>query len=283
MNTTKTLTTLLIVCTLALLGLGGWTWQLTKAHAAQLADLADTHTREIEAKNRAHEDSLASLDDTHQRALKAINDAHEKKIDGLLKDQTNKMASAFREFESIFDGNKKTINYIDALEARVKAGQGVSKTEVEKLVVIATGLGYLQKEYQKPFAEFKQLETYLSQQANTNTTKPKSGFGFFKRMFNSDFRKAEQDFYRSEGAREAFSAAQSKFSTVYAAAQSQMSAVSIDAEGYTKKLYALIEDKQQANTEDLSNFFDQARKALKTHQEVLDFSPNQLPEAAPRP
>ena len=64
----------------------------------------------------------------------------EKRIDSLRKDQQTKMATAFREFESIFDGNKKTIDYINALESRVKAGQGVSKAEVEKLAVIATGI-----------------------------------------------------------------------------------------------------------------------------------------------
>jgi hypothetical protein len=159
----------------------------------------------------------------------------------------------------------------------------MSRAEVEKLALIATGLGYLQKEYQKPFAEFKQLETFLSQQASKNPTKPKSSFGFFKRMFNSDFRKAEQDFYRSEGAREAFSAAQSKFGSVYAAAQKQMGAINIDAEGYTKKLQALIDEKQTANSEDLSRFFDEARKALKTHQDVLDFSPTLVPTAPARP
>ena len=165
----------------------------------------------------------------------------------------------------------------------MKAGQAVSKGEVEKLAVIATGLGYLQKQYQKPFEEFKELETFLSKRATSNQEKPTSSFGFFKRMFNKDFRDAEQNYYRSEGARQAFVDAQSKFAGVYSAAQRQMAGVSINAEAYTKKLYALMDEKQQANAEDLSNFFDQARQALKTHQEVLDFQPEKLPELPVRP
>ena len=57
----------------------------------------------------------------------------------------------------------------------------------------------------------------------------------------------------------------------------------MNADSYAKKLYALMEEKGQANREDLGSFFEQARKALKTHQEVLDFEPPTTPEAAPKP
>ena len=59
--------------------------------------------------------------------------------------------------------------------------------------------------------------------------------------------------------------------------------MSINAETYTKKLYALIDEKQDANREDLSKFFDQARQALKTHQDVLDFQPEKLPDLPAKP
>ncbi|MDB6139020.1 MAG: hypothetical protein JWO94_2092, partial [Verrucomicrobiaceae bacterium] len=141
------------------------------------------------------------------------------------------------------------------------------------------GLGYLQKQYQKPFEEFKELESFLAHQTSaTNQQKPASSFGFFKRMFDHNYRDAEHDYYRNEGARQAFVNAQSKFSTVYSAAQKQMASVSINADSYTKKLYALMDEKQQASAEDLSQFFDQARQALKTHQDVLDFQPERLPD-----
>ena len=64
-----------------------------------------------------------------------------------------------------------------------------------------------------------------------------------------------------------------------------MAAVNLDTDKHLQKLYALIDEKQQANAEDLSSFFDQARKALRTHQDMLKFEPEQpkLPPPLPRP
>lgn len=62
-----------------------------------------------------------------------------------------------------------------------------------------------------------------------------------------------------------------------------MSAVQKIGEEQVRKLYALIDDKNQDNQKDLSTFFDQARKALKTHQSVLDFTPDKLPDLPTKP
>ncbi|MDB6120031.1 MAG: hypothetical protein JWO08_3812 [Verrucomicrobiaceae bacterium] len=254
--------------------------QLQDQHRNELAGLKEANSRAVARIEDQHREAFTALQDKHLKEIQELNEEFEKRIDGLRRDQRQKMASAFTEFQSIFDGNKKTINYIDALEGKVKAGQAVSRAEVEKLAVIATGLGYLQKQYQKPMEEFKELEKFLARQTSgINQQRPASSFGFFKRMFDKGYRDAEHDYYRNEGARQAFTSAQSKFSTVYGAAQRQMASVSINADAYTKKLYALLDEKQQANTEDLSKFFDQARQALKTHQEVLDFQPERLPES----
>ena len=287
MKTTKILSSLLAVSVLGLIALGIWVVQLQEQHRHALADLKssleESHQRAVESLTAQNEQAQAARQAEHERVVKSLSEDFEKRVDSLRKDQQTKMASAFREFESIFDGNKKTIDYINALEARVKAGQGVSKAEVEKLAVIATGISFLQKEYQKPFQEFRELESFLSKQAAMNQSKPESNFGFFKRMFNKEFREAEKEYYRNEGAREAFSQAQGKFSTVYSAAQRQMSAVGLNGDQYVKKLYALIDDKNQANAEDLSQFFDRARQALKTHQEVLDFQPEKIPDLPIKP
>lgn len=287
MKTTKILTALLAVSVLSLIGLGVWIARLNEQHRHALADqkltMEQAHQAAIDSLTTRNEQVLAARQAEQERVIKALNEDFEKRIDSLRKDQQNKMASAFREFESIFDGNKKTIDYINALESRVKAGQGVSKAEVEKLAVIATGISFLQKEYQKPFQEFHELESFLSKQAAMSQTKPESNFGFFKRMFNKEFREAEKEYYRNEGARMAFTEAKGKFSTVYTAAQKQMASVGLNGDQYVKKLYALIDDKNKANTEDLSDFFDQARKALKTHQDVLDFQPEKLPDLPVKP
>ena len=282
MKTTKTLSALLGVAVLSLIVLGIWIARLQEQHRNALADLKtslqESQQRTIENLNLQHEQVLAARQAEQERTVKALNEDFEKRVDSLRKDQQNKMTSAFREFESIFDGNKKTIDYINALESRVKAGQSVSKAEVEKLAIIATGISFLQKEYQKPFQEFHELETFFSKQAAVSQTKPEANFGFFKRMFSKEFREAEKEYYRNEGARQAFTEAQGKFSTVYGKAQRQMAAVGLNGDQYVTKLYALIDDKNKANTEDLSQFFDQARKALKTHQDVLDFQPDKVPD-----
>jgi hypothetical protein len=276
MKSTKILAVLLGLCVIGLGAMGMWVSQLQDQHRSEVTNLKSDHQRAIVRLEDQHKDAFVALQDKHAKEVQVLTEDFEKKLDVLRKDQRQKMASAFTEFQSIFDGNKKTIDYINALEGKVKSGQAVSKGEVEKLAVIATGLGYLQKQYQKPFQEFKELESYLAKKTSGNQQKPTSNFGFFKRMFDKDFREAERAYERNEGARQAFVDAQSKFSTVYNAAQRQMAGVGINAEAYTKKLYELIDEKQEANREDLSKFFDQARQALKTHQDVLDFQPEKL-------
>jgi hypothetical protein len=279
MNSIKTLAILLILAVLGLIGGAVWVNQLAAQHAAEIATLKAEHANKIAELSHRHEQAFADQQSQHEHVVQTLTGDYEKKLDELRRDQQTKMANAFKEFESIFDGNKKTIDYINALETRVKAGQAVSKTEVEKLAVIATGISFLQKEYQKPFQEFRELESYFSKQATTNPVKPESNFGFFKRMFSKEFRESEKEYYRTEGARKAFTEAQSKFGTVYAAAQKQMAAVGLNGEAEMKKLYALMDDKNHVNAEDLSAFFDKARSALRTHQEVLDFAPEKLPDA----
>jgi len=283
MNATKILAILLGLAAMGLIALGIQIPQINQQHRSAIADLTEANARTIERLKADQEQLMASQQSEHERVVKTMSEDFEKKIDALRKDQQTKMATAFREFESIFDGNKKTIDYINALESRVKAGQSVSKAEVEKLAVIATGINFLQKEYQKPFQEFHQLEDFLSKQAATSKVKPESSFGLFKRMFNKEFREAEKEYYRSEGARQAYTQAQSKFSTVYSEAQRKMAAVGLNGDQYVKKLYALIDDKNQANAEDLTKFFDQARQALRTHQDVLDFQPDKVPELPVKP
>ncbi|HEY1051499.1 MAG TPA: hypothetical protein VGE39_17120, partial [Prosthecobacter sp.] len=80
----------------------------------------------------------------------------------------------------------------------------------------------------------------------------------------------------------AFEQAQTKFTGTYSRAQQSMAGVNLDADAQIQKLHAYIDDKQQMNQEDLSSFFDKARRALRTHQDVLDFEPDALPLQAPK-
>ena len=182
------------------------------------------------------------------------------------------MATAFEQFGGILDGNKKTLDYINLLEKKVKSGEAISKNEAEQLAIVATGLGYLQKQYSKPLERFSELESYLSRRASANVESPNMNNSFWKRIFNREFREKEREFYRTEGERRGFQDAQTKFSQAYADAQKQMGSVSLETDRLIAGLNGIIEEKTQ-NSPDLSEFFNQAKKALTTHQKLLEFEP----------
>ncbi len=280
----KNLTALLVLSFLASGVLG---WFLFQSHSdlavarMDLEHIKTEHEGELKAKDAEFQRTLDTQAAQHQKMITALNDEHEKKIDELRKGERKRLAIAAKEFENIFEGNKTTMQYIDLLEDKVKAGQTLSKAEVEKLTIITTGLNYLKKQYQRPMQEFQELASYFDAQASKQIAKPKGGF--FKRMFSSDFREAEKQYNRQEGAKEAFEQAQGKFSSTYKQAQKVMGSVNLDADAQLQKLNAYIDDKQQMNANDLSSFFDKARKALRTHQDVLDFEPDTAPLQGSKP
>lgn len=286
MTTLKNLTALLVLSFLASGVLGWFLFQARSDVASlhlQLDRLQAEHVEEAKAREQEFQRTLDAQAAQHQKTLTALNDEHEKKIDNLRQGERKRLATAAKEFENIFEGNKTTLQYIDLLENKVKTGQALSKAEVEKLTIITTGLGYLKKQYQKPMQEFQELAAYFEAQASKHIEKPKGGL--FKRMFSKEFREQEREYARQEGAKEAFEQAQTKFTGTYSRAQKAMAGVNLDADAQIQKLHAYIDDKQQMNTEDLSSFFDKARQALRTHQEVLDFEPDAplLPVPKPAP
>lgn len=281
MNSIPALRTIAIIAILACGGLGFAIWQGNETHRKALAAADDAHRRAIDDLQSAHNSALAAEQEKSLATVKKLTEEHEKSLDSMRQDQRRQMTTALKEFDDIFEGNRRTIDYLNVLEGRIRSGQNVSKAEVEKLAIIATGLGFLRKEYQKPFAEFKQLEEFFAKQAASlpdRGSEAPQRFGFFKRVFSKEAREAQKQQLRDEGAREAFEAAQVKFNTVYTAAQRQMASVGINADQYVKKIYDLIDEKNKANAEDLSQFFDEARKALRTHQDVLDFVPTDVPQ-----
>lgn len=266
-----------LILVFASLGYGIWHYHSDAGRLRQEIDrLKESHQLALQVKDEESQRAIASLHDQHIQAMQSVNEEHDKALVDLRKNQRQQMATAYKEFENIFSGNRQTIEYINLLEGKVKAGQTLSKNEVERLTMITSGIGFLQKQYQKPLQEFTALQDYFADAAKRPNEKPRSNFGFFKRMFNKDFREAEKEYLREEGARQAFTEAQGKFESVYASAQRSMRAVNMDADTQLKKLNELIDDKKTVNAEDLSSFFNKARQALKTHQDVLDFEPEQI-------
>ncbi|MFM7606004.1 MAG: hypothetical protein ACKO8Z_12525 [Prosthecobacter sp.] len=278
MTAIKNLVTLLVISLLAS-GVLGWFLFQTRSDNDVLRDqlnrLEGEHAEVLKQRDEQMQRALENQAAKHQQALDALNAEHEKALTAMRQGERQRLAAAAKEFGDIFEGNKATLGYLNTLEEKVKAGQSLAKAEVERLTIITTGLGYLKKQYQKPMQEFKELQDYFEAQASKVAEKPQGSF--FKRMFSKEFREAEKEWERNEGARQAFEQAQGVFNGVYAKAQTAMNAVSLDADAQMKKLQDYLDDKKQQNPEDLGALFNQARKALRTHQEVLDFEPNAAP------
>lgn len=284
MTALKNLSALLVLSFLASSVLGWFLFESRSdlAEARQhIESIQAEHAETLKAKEAEFQRALQAQAAQHQKMITDLSSEHEKKVDELRQGERKRLATAAREFENIFEGNKTTLQYIDLLEDKVKAGQALSKAEVEKLAIITTGLGYLKQQYQKPMQEFQELVAYFEAQASRNLEKPKGGL--FKRMFSKQFREQEREYQRQEGAKEAFEQAQAKFTGTYSRAQQAMAGVNLNADAELGKLHAYLDDKQQMNKEDLGAFFDKARKALRTHQDVLDFEPETPPLPAPTP
>lgn len=264
-----------LVLVFASLGYGIWHYHSDAGRLRQELDQTKAlHALDLKALAEENQRALASQQEEHQKELRALVAENEKSLAQSRQNQQARIANALKEFENIFAGNRQTLQYLDALEARVKAGQAVSRAEVEKLAVITSGISYLQKQYQKPLQEFTALQDYFDEVAKRPNEKPTTRFGFFKRAFSKNFREAEKEYLREEGARRAFEEARIKFDAVYGSAQRAMKAVNLDADTTLKKLDELLRQQQeQVNASDLTGLFDQARKALRTHQNVLDFEP----------
>jgi hypothetical protein len=204
--------------------MGAWVWKAkdNQWQAEQAAAEAEDRTQAtLAAKDAELQKALQDQQARHDKDLAKLNERHEQELDSLRKSERQRMAQAFTQFGDILDGNKKTLEYINLLEEKVKSGQNISVNEAQKLATIATALGYLQKQYQKPFREFAELEAYLSKRAGSNVEAPNMRFAFFKRMFSGEFREQEREFYRTEGERRGFQDASDRFGQAYTAAQNR--------------------------------------------------------------
>lgn len=271
--------TLLVVLLVALAGMGAWVWK-TKTEVNSLNDSLVKISQEAEAKVALKEqemkDAITSLQDQHQKDIASLMEKQQRDLDALRDGERKRMAESFKQFSDILDGNKQTLEYINVLEQKVKSGQTISVNEAEKLATIATGLSYLQKQYQKPFQEFSELETYFAKRAGENVESPNMRNAFWKRLFSRNFREQEREFYRTEGERRGFQEASRRFNDAYANAQRQMKDANLNFEKSMQSIQQLIDQKK--TPENLDEFFSKARKALTTHQELLDFVPDPAPQ-----
>jgi len=261
-------------------GMGTWVWkvreqldaaqkQLARAEAVKMAALA--------RKDRDQQEAMATVNNQHQKDLENLKEQHEKELNDERNRSKQRSTEAYKQIAGIMEGDQKTLNYINLIEEKVRAGSAISKGEADKVAAIANGLSYLTKQYQKPFEDFRELQKYLEKKAGAQANSSAARSGFWQRLFSKDVRERdkenEREFYRTEGQQQAFREAKAKFASAYSSAQRKMAAVNIDAEKAISDINAFADEKR-GNVQDLTDFFNQARKALNAHQKLLDVEPD---------
>jgi hypothetical protein len=242
------------------------------------------HAQQLQSKDEEHREALMAQAAKHQQAVASLQAEHERKLTELRNRQSQQMNLAIKEFENIFAGNQRSLEHLDQLEAVLAKGGEVAREELERLAAIASGIGFLKNQYRKPMQDFTALQQYFEEagQRKSSVQKPSTQFGFFKRMFSREFREAEKEALREEGAKRAFDEASGKFEQVYQSAQQSMRKIDLDVDGLQKTIQTVIDQRQKADTSKLSDSLRQIREALKTHQKVLDFSPQpETPKVQP--
>ena len=243
-----------------------------------------THLEAMQAKEREMQSALAAQNQLHQKALATLQADHERRLAELRNQQNRQMNLAIKEFEGIFAGNKRSLEELDKLEDAVAKGKSLSNEEIQRLSAIASGIGFLKNQYRKPMQEFTALQSYFEEAAQKTapTQKPSQQFGFFKRLFSREFREAEKEALREEGAKRAFDEASGKFEATYQSAQQSIKRIDLDVEALQTTLQVIMSDKEKASKSDLAEPLRKIREALSTHQKVLDFTPQtETPKVQP--
>ena len=155
------------------LGYGIWHYHSDAGLLRQEIDqLKASHELALQAKDEEIQRTLSAQNAQHQRALQTLNDEHDKKLGELRAEQRQQIARAYKEFENIFTGNKQTLDYIAALEAKMKAGQTLSKIELEKMVIIASGSASSRNNIKNPSKSLPRFRITLKTWPSARMTSP---------------------------------------------------------------------------------------------------------------
>lgn len=265
---------LLVALVLALVGCGvlAYTWSQTKAEVAKLGS-------ELEEKIAASEEliqekkDLGSALDEQRNEIERLKKEWSDQVTTLKKDHQRHLERTYAKMNGIVHDTRKTMEYMGTLEDKLKAGQSLDEQEARDLNAIVSGLVVLHKQYEKPIHEFRELETFLSDQLQLQGVVPPNRKGaFFKRIFNKDYRKAEESFFRDQGRREAFENARIKVVEAYSRAQAEMDKVSLDAGQYLDRLDKIV-GSNKATASDLTEFFEKSKEILKIHDKIMSIEP----------
>jgi len=255
----------------------------TKAQLAAVeTDLAATK-KEAERAKAEHEANLKRINADWETQIKTVQEANDERL-------TQGMASVAKVVDEVVNNSGAAVGYLQQLEAKVRSGQQLQRAEVDKLRGMASGLAYLNKQYEKPLDEFKELDSYVSSQLQLpSTTSPEEKGKLFRRLFSPGYREQQKtqlaEFYEDQGRREALTGMQTKVVESYSQAQSQMAAIGVDQKKYLDSLEAIVNGKQ-GDIQSMESFFEVSGKILNIHQKMMAIEPppvDPLANQTPRP
>jgi len=191
----------------------------------------------------------------------------------LQQENRERVQRTYAQMDEIVYDSRKTLEYIGTIEDKLKAGKALDEQEAEQIRVVANGLSFLQQQYQKPIGEFRELERYLSEQLDVpQMSSPKARYGLLKRIFGSEYKEAQAQYYQDQGRRDAFERARTKVVTAYDKAQGEMRELNLEAGDYLAKLEGIIQS-NEAGSEEVAEFFEKSREVLKIHESIMSIEP----------
>ena len=267
-------TIILVALILAVLGCGAlaYTWSQAKAETAKLSselELLKDENKELDQEKK----DLGSALDEQRNEIDRIKKEWSGQVENLERQHQKKVMRVVAKMNGIIHDTRSTIEYVGSLEGKLKAGESLNEKEAEDLDAIISGLVVLHQQYQQPIHEFRELEAFLSEQLQLQgAVPPNKKLSFFKRIFNKDYRKAEESFLRDQGRREAFETARVKVVEAYSRAQSEMDKVSLDAGQFLDQLDKIVGSNKAASA-DLAEFFKKSKEILKIHDKIMSIEP----------
>ena len=271
-NTPAILLLAALILALVACGVLAYTWSQTKVEAAKLSSELEEKTANMDELDQEKKDLGSALDEQRNEIDRTKKEWAEQ-VATLKKDHQRHLERTYAKMNGIVHDTRKTMEYMGTLEDKLKAGQSLDEQEAKDLDAIVSGLVVLHKQYEKPIHEFRELETFLSDQLQLQGVVPPDRKGaFFKRIFKKDYRKAEESYFRDQGRREAFENARIKVVEAYSRAQAEMDKVSLDAGQYLDRLDKIVVS-DKASAADLTDFFEKSKEILKIHDKIMSIEP----------
>ena len=210
-----------LLASIGVAGYLGWDNSKVKKQVSELeAEVAGLNEK-LEKQAQDHQREFATMVATHQAEIDRVNKEWTAQMDRAKEMQDQQLQMSLDTISQIVNESGQTLKVMESLESKIKNGKELQDAEVKQLKAVASGLAYLQQQYEKPIHEFKELESYLSQQLEAQAVEPSERRGLFRRMFgdNEEWREQMQAYYRDQGRIEAVDAARTQVANAYGRAQ----------------------------------------------------------------